>query len=132
MINNLRHSTNKDRRIIQEEHIRTLLDPINFNRFDDGIIQAAILRAASPNELNYKLDKSHSLTMMNILIKMIDNHEDELSSEGLIEFLLALATKKLKLHDLHLKQITEKIYLKCKNEVLLCFSTYIQKEIYKK
>lgn len=132
VINNLRHSTNKDRRIIQEEHIRTLLDPINFNRFDDGIIQAAILRAASPNELNYKLDKSHSLTMMNILIKMIDNHEDELTSEGLIEFLLALATKKLKLHDLHLKQVKEKIDLICKNEVLLCFSNYIQTQIYKK
>jgi hypothetical protein len=129
VINNLRHSANKERRIIQEEHIRTLLDPINFNRFDDGIIQAAILRTASPNELNYKLDRTHSLTMMNILIKMIDNHEDELSSEGLIEFLLGLATKKLKLHDLHLKQVTERIDLLCQNDVLRCFSSYIQREV---
>lgn len=132
IINSLRHSTNKERRIIQEEHIRTLLDPVNFNRFDDGIIQAAILRAASANELNYKLDKSHSLSMMGILLKMIDNHKDELTSEGLIEFLFAISIKKLKLHDLHLNEITEKIDLVIADPVLLCFSAFIQREIYKK
>ena len=132
VINNLRHSPSRDRRIIQEEHIRTLIDPVNFNRFDDGVIQAAILRAANPNELNYNLDKTLSLTMMGILIKMIDSHEDELSSEGLVEFLFALASKKLKLHSLHLKQILEKIDSIVANPVLLCFSAYIQTEVYKK
>lgn len=47
--------------------------------------------------------------MMGILLKMIENKDDELTSEGLIEFLFAIAIKKLKLQDLHLKQITEKI-----------------------
>ncbi len=132
IINNLRHSSNTERRIIQEEHIRTLLDPVNFNRFDDGIIQAAILRSASANELNYKLDKSHSLFMMGILLKMIDNHKDELTSEGLIEFLFALSIKKLKLQDLHLKEITEKIDARITDPVLLCFSRFLQNEIYRK
>ncbi len=132
VINNLRHSNKKERRIIQEEHIRTVLDPVNFNRFDDGIIQAAILRTARANELNYKLDKSHSFTMTGILLKMIENYEDELTSEGLIEFLFALSIKKLKIQDIHLKQITDKINHIISNHTILCFSKYLQTEILNK
>lgn len=132
VINNLRHIDKGDKRIIQEEHIRTLLSPINFDRYDDGVIQASILRSATSNELNYKLDKSHSHAMMNFLLKMVGNHKDELTSEGLVEFLFALSVKKLKLHDLHLNQITELIDLEISNPVFRCFSAYLQKEIYRK
>ncbi len=131
VINNLRFppKETKERKIIQEEHIRTVIDPYNFNRFDDGIIQAAILRSASAGELNYKLDKTLSASMMSVMVKMIDNHLDDLSGEALVEFLFALASKRMKIHDLHLKAVTEKIEAKITNKVLLLFTKYVKKEV---
>ncbi|HEY5744834.1 MAG TPA: hypothetical protein VIU12_02050 [Chryseolinea sp.] len=132
VLNNLRHFPNKERKIIQEEHIRTLLDPRNFDRFNDGIIQAAILRCAHPAELNYKLDQNHSNTMMKIILKMVDNYQDGITSEGLIEFLFALCIRRVKLYDIHLEQITNQIKTEVTNPVLLLFNFYLAEKIYKK
>jgi hypothetical protein len=122
----------KKRKIVQEEQVRTLIDPDNFIRFDDGIIQASILRSASPEELNYKLSTKHSALMANTISKMIDNYSDSLTSEGLLEFLMALASKRMRLNEKHLAHILTKIDEAVENKVLKLFSAFIRAELLKK
>jgi len=117
------------KKIIQEEQIRTIIDPGNFIRYDDGIIQASILRAATADELNYRLSSKHSNQLTAIILKMVDNYRDALSSEGLIEFLLAIIVKKLKLSDLNLIQVLDRIESKIDNSVYLAFCHYIRVNI---
>ena len=44
----------------QGEYVRNLIDPGNFVRFNDGIIQACFLRAAKSPELDYSLSDEDS------------------------------------------------------------------------
>jgi hypothetical protein len=71
-----------------------VLDPLNFFRYNDGLIQAALLRCASPAELDYTCHMDLSKQITELIIKMINCVEDEFG-EALIEFLLALASSRL-------------------------------------
>lgn len=76
--------------LVQSEYVRNLIDPGNFVRFNDGIIQACFLRAANREELNYNLSEEMSLQMKSILGEMISHIEDD-HAEGLNEFFYAIA-----------------------------------------
>jgi hypothetical protein len=92
ILNDLRSRSRLD----QSEYVRNLLEPGNFVRFNDGIIQAAILRAAKNDELRYDLSEEMSLQMQAVLEDMINHFEDE-HSEAILEFFYAIAIKKLRL-----------------------------------
>ncbi|WP_339788520.1 hypothetical protein [uncultured Imperialibacter sp.] len=87
--------------LVQHEHKKSVLDPVNFERFNDGIIQAAILRAALPAELNFSFDLELSHKMKQILINLF-KVPNSTSSEAILEFLYAIWIKKLRIerHDL--------------------------------
>jgi hypothetical protein len=74
---------------------------------NDGVIQAAILRCATPSELNYSHDPSHSLKMKNILYFILDNHQG-IDGEAAREFIFALLSKKMRLNNEHLQDIYDK------------------------
>jgi hypothetical protein len=82
--------------LVQSEYLRNLIDPGNFVRFNDGILQAAILRAANKDELDYSLSNEYSEQIQAILGDMIMHIEDD-HAEALNEFFYAIAIKKLKL-----------------------------------
>lgn len=82
--------------LVQSEYLRNLIDPGNFVRFNDGILQAAILRAASKDELDYSLSNELSEQVQAILGDMIMHIEDD-HAEALNEFFYAIAINKLKL-----------------------------------
>lgn len=84
--------------LVQHEHNRTVLAPANFGRFNDGVIQAAILRAARPRELDYSHDKDASAQMRDTLIRFIERREQP-EGEAAPEFLLALAASRIHLMD---------------------------------
>lgn len=97
ILNHLEHKDTSDTSSLrQTNYIRSLLAPDNFHRYNDGIIQAAILRAGQSECFAYDLDKESSLKMRTILESIIDEFDKD-HGEGLIEFLLALGTKKLRL-----------------------------------
>jgi hypothetical protein len=73
-----------------------LLSPGNFDRFNDGIIQAALLRAANPAELNFTLQDFHSDYMRDLICFMLAE-PGHVHSEALPEFLFAWATGHLRL-----------------------------------
>jgi hypothetical protein len=84
--------------LVQYEHNRTVLAPANFVRFNDGVIQAAILRAALPRELDYTHDKILSGQMRQILTRFFE-HMTGSEGKAAPEFLLALARGQLQLRD---------------------------------
>lgn len=73
---------------------QTLLDPANFGRFNDGIIQASLLRAALPHELNYSADPVHSSEISRIIRRVIESASRP-RGEAAAEFLLAVLTGQL-------------------------------------
>lgn len=108
ILNTLRNKEDDKKSLKQTSFERNLLSPLNFNRFNDGIIQASILRSALPQELCYSIDQELSTQMKDILETMVkysdDNHDQ---SEALVEFLYALAFGKMTLKKAHFKEVIE-------------------------
>jgi len=84
-----------------EGYIIRQLDPLMFDRFNEGVIQACILRAAKPRELDYSSDDNQSRIVGSLIERMLVT-PDTNESEGLPEFLMALCTKKLQIRTDHL------------------------------
>jgi hypothetical protein len=90
------HETGSGRALRTDLFQQTILDPNNFGRFSDGVIQASILRAARPNELNYAWAPEYSRDMARIARRMILS-SDRPRGEAAAELLIALGTKRLRL-----------------------------------
>ncbi|WP_026131617.1 hypothetical protein [Pandoraea sp. B-6] len=73
-----------------------VLAPENFLRFNDNLLQACILRAAHPSELDYSASPHLSTLMKEFLIKIFARHAHPYGAAAL-EFAAALATGRLKL-----------------------------------
>jgi hypothetical protein len=104
IINSKRNSKDNKRSLEQSPFVRNLISPLNFNRFNDGIIQASILRLAYHTELSYIVDEELSFEMFSILetmIKYSTNHQ----AEALTEFLYAIAFGKLTLKRGHFDKL---------------------------
>ncbi|NRS90105.1 hypothetical protein HNQ02_003042 [Flavobacterium sp. 7E] len=127
VLNNMRN--NKIDGLFQTSFVRNLIDPFIFNRFNDGIIQASILRASKNEELNYSYSLKISEDMF-ILLKTIIHHKDEYQGEAILEFMYALSIGKLKLHKNHYKLLLKEL-TNIDNENIKILSTGIQTE-YKK
>jgi len=127
VLNNMRN--NKESGLFQTNFVRNLLDPSIFNRFNDGIIQAAILRAAKDEELNYSFSFKNSADMLMLLQTMI-KHRDEYQGEAIIEFIFALATGRLKLHKSHYSILIDALK-EIDNELINLYIDLI-KDIHKK
>lgn len=82
----------------------TLISPVCFDRYNDGVIQACILRSAQPVELNYSGDEFFSRQMTDVICSALSSWDSD-HGEGLLEFLLALACKRLQVLDKHLGEI---------------------------
>jgi hypothetical protein len=130
IINNLRNSSDLSRSLIQTEYVRNILEPGNFNRFNDGVIQSSILRLATKNELSYHLEYDISKNMFDILSIMIKNYQTT-QAEALFEFLYALTTQKMTLKKPHLEKICGLIKENIEHNVYLLFVDYIENEILK-
>lgn len=128
VFNNLRNSHDYEHCLRQTEFVRNIIDPHNFNRFNDGIIQASILRSASPTELSYHMDYELSNEMKGILEKIIDQHKTP-QGEGLIEFLYAISIEKLTLKREHLFELSAKLDSITDNELVKAFNFYFNHNI---
>ena len=106
----LRHSTDISRRLAHNAYERVVLSPHNFDRFNDGILQASLLRSARPQELAYgACDLSVSEQMLEVLIHALPDEEVPEKSEALGEFLIALLTRRMSLHTTHVVDFCERV-----------------------
>ena len=85
---------------------QVFLDPENFTRYNDGIVQGALLRMALDHELDYRGQPEPSNRMRRFLVRMFRNITD-INSEALLEFLIALATERLRLETEDLKKFVD-------------------------
>jgi len=89
-----------------QHYNRQVLSPRNFDRFNDGIIQAALLRAARLNELDYSADTALSSAMTEVL-KVIFDGFLEARGQAAPEFLLAIASGRLRLAYEHIDPLCD-------------------------
>ncbi|AJD49061.1 phage-like protein [Isoalcanivorax pacificus W11-5] len=82
----------------------TLISPANFDRYNDGIIQACILRSALPVEMDYRVDHAFSRRMADVIFSVINNWNND-QGEAALEFLMALWTRRLQLINEHLREV---------------------------
>ncbi|WP_432721160.1 hypothetical protein R0381_002667 [Jeongeupia wiesaeckerbachi] len=73
-----------------------VLSPENFLRFNDNLLQACILRAAHPSELDYSSSPHLSCLMKEFLLKVFSRHDHAYGAASL-EFAAALACGRMKL-----------------------------------
>jgi hypothetical protein len=128
IINNLRNSDDLNRCLKQTEYVRNVIEPGNFNRFNDGIIQASILRIANKDELAYSLDYDLSKKMLDILSTMIMNNNTD-QGEGLFEFIYALANQKMTLYKIHLIEICKLVKENIKHPLFQFLIDFIEKKV---
>lgn len=96
VLHGLRQNRTDRQPILSREHNWTVLAPGNFARFNDPIIQASILRAANPFELDYSFDKQLSSEMADI-IRPIVLGWNEAGGAAASEILLSIALGDLRL-----------------------------------
>ena len=77
-------------------HETVVLDVENFLRFNDGVLQASLLRAAYAHELDYSGSPELSEMLREFLEKVFLNASRPYG-EASLEFGLALATQRLRL-----------------------------------
>lgn len=130
IINNLENrDINKHPSLKQTNYVRNILSPRNFHRFNDGIIQASLLRSSKTDYLSYDLDDEANLQMKEFLLAIISKYDTE-DGEALLEFLLAIGMKKLKLKNSDINIILQEAIL-CKENLISEFATYINDYITK-
>lgn len=124
VINRLRNSGNYSHILKQSSFVRNLLSPSNFNRFNDGVIQASMIRCAKNVELNYAIDSALSKEMKEILITIFKYRTEE-QGEALLEFLYGLAIGKLTLKKEDLKEVLKELKGET-NEIILFYKSVIE------
>lgn len=67
----------------------TVISPACFDRYNDGVIQAALLRSSNPTELDYSISDDFSHKMLGIIISIVEHHAID-QGEAALEFLMAL------------------------------------------
>lgn len=100
----LRGHKDGNKRLANNAYERSVLAPSNFSRFNDGILQASMLRSSISTELAYgACNESISQQMLDVLMETLPNPSRPEKSEALVEFLLALLTRRMTLLDRHLR-----------------------------
>jgi hypothetical protein len=95
-----------EHRLASDAFQQVVLDPQNFNRYNDGIIQASILRQAYSSELDYSTLPDESRFML-VLIKKLLVARNKQQGEAVAEFAFAIGSGRLKLQeDDHVALIT--------------------------
>jgi hypothetical protein len=96
------------REIVSGQGRRILIAPRTFFRFNDGIIQACLLRAAEPGELDYRASPELSSAMVEVL-SVIFTHCKDSQGEAALEFLLALDEHRLSIEKGKLSPVLVKL-----------------------
>jgi len=112
----------------QHIHHRVVISPYAIDRFNDGIVQAAFLRAAFPAELNYADSPQYSEDMREVLLSVFEDLSRQ-RAEAATEFLFAILTEKLVLRAKDIIEVIKVAEVKTKDyPILQDLVHWIQKE----
>lgn len=93
---------------VSSVYAHLLVCPSNFQIYNDAILRAAFLRAASPSELLYSTDEECSTEMLNIILAEAEAWEEG-GGASLPEFLLALAMGRMRLVKAHREELCTRL-----------------------
>jgi len=128
VLHNVRTYKGAKSELRQTEHARVVLSPVCFDRFSDGIIQAALLRAAKKPELDYRSAPEQSLRMASILRAIFASAKSP-KGEASREFLIALALRRLVLATEDLNSLVKEHLPKEMDPISRCLWDYIGKRL---
>ncbi|OZY87591.1 hypothetical protein CBP51_11665 [Cellvibrio mixtus] len=108
-LQNLRdRPTEADDSLYHHVYKHAVIDPENFSRFNEGVIQASLWRAAEDIEVNYKYLPDVSSSFDSILLNLARDAKNG-SRNGLADILLGIAIGKIQLHENSIKIIVSEI-----------------------
>lgn len=110
-------------------HTVKQLNPLLFDRFNEGVIQASFLRGAKSRELDFSGDDDSSKILGSLIERMFNNPEAR-ESEALPEFLLALCTGRLQIKKDHLHFLNSNNINKEELPMLWAFTNYSAKVLF--
>lgn len=94
----------EEHRLSSRSFRHVVLSPENFTRYNDGVIQGALMRCAYPSELDYRDDYASSDFMKSVILRALARADEE-AGEAALEFLLAMSLRRLQLVDQHESEI---------------------------
>lgn len=97
-IRNSSKGTPHEQRFDSNPFVVTVIDPDMFWRYNDGILQAAMLRVLSPSELDFASSIELSEKFQKFAVNNLSNARNE-NGEAAIEVIAAVASKKVSLVD---------------------------------
>jgi hypothetical protein len=110
ILHELRTRHKGERRLTYTSYDQAVLSPDNFQRLNDGIIQASLLRAAEPHELCFMhCDRALSRRMESEVLLQIEGYANG-GAEAVVEFFIALLTGRLTLPTEHLRNVCSKAF----------------------
>lgn len=101
-------------RLASDTFQQVVLDPENFTRYNDGVIQAALLRAAHPSELDYSSREDVSRRMTDILSGIFRMNSRQ-QGEAALEFAFALKSDRMKLYDSDMRRLKDEVRDLCED-----------------
>ena len=120
VLQNLRDNEIDGCRLSANIYQHCVIDPENFVRFNDSVLQSCLWRCAMPSELDYRRSDALSSDMQRILRKIFMSCQ---SARGVIslDLLMGLATRWIKISNETMKKVIEdaELYLKEPNAILL-------------
>ena len=102
-----------------------MLAPQSFEYYSDAILRAALLRAANPRELMYRLDESASRELARIIDFEITEYGRGMG-DSLPEFVMALATGQLQLCEADTRHLKMRLCTECTEGWLVALAQQIQ------
>ncbi|EPO9975521.1 TPA: hypothetical protein ACKTGI_004008 [Pseudomonas aeruginosa] len=105
LIHDLRCKVGKDG--LNNFYHATVISPACFDRYNDGVIQSALIRSANPTELDYSISDDFSRKMLGVIISIVENHAEE-QGEAALEFLLAMWVGSLRLTEGDTRRLCER------------------------
>lgn len=104
-----RHGVSGKPRLMYKPYERTVISPESFQRFSDGILQAAFLRAARGSEIAYgNCDEQVSNRMYRFLCAEVEAAKSG-RGPALMEYLIAIMIGRLTLHVVHSERLLSMI-----------------------
>jgi hypothetical protein len=94
----------EEHRLSSRSFRHVVLSPENFTRYNDGVIQGALMRCAYPSELDFRDDHASSDFMKSVILRALARADEE-AGEAALEFLLAISLRRLQLVDQHQGEI---------------------------
>ena len=92
-------------RLIYRTYERTVISPESFQRFSDGVLQAAFLRAARGGEISYANCNETVSERMAVFLQDEVKAAKQNGGPALMEYLIALLIGRLTLHPGHIRAV---------------------------